>query len=151
MVAESRIPKILPGFLVVESVRCGRVCRCQRGEPHYRVRRYWRDGPGSPRHAHVRMADYAATLAATEAHRRGARHWHEATVMFREYMRASRAEFAGRESVQAGGSVRVEAISLDGLKRRKSNQRSSGSGLAPATCEPANATSLGSSQVKFGT
>jgi hypothetical protein len=64
------LPKILPGVVRPQWVRCGRPgCRCARGQPHgpyfYRL---WREG-GRLRKAYVRPADLAAVRAGCEARR----------------------------------------------------------------------------------
>jgi hypothetical protein len=65
------LPKILPGVVRPQWVRCGRPgCRCARGQLHgpYFCR-LWREG-GRLRKAYVRPADLAAVRASCEARRR---------------------------------------------------------------------------------
>ena len=64
------LPKMLPGVVCAQMVRCGKPnCKCARGElhgPYYF--RFWRDG-GRLRKQYVRAADLAATQAACEGRR----------------------------------------------------------------------------------
>jgi hypothetical protein len=57
-------PKMLPGEVIEQRVRCGRAnCRCARGERHPAFYRYWTED-GRQRKAYVRRADVEATRAA---------------------------------------------------------------------------------------
>jgi hypothetical protein len=64
------LPKMLPGVVCAQMVRCGKPnCKCSQGElhgPYYF--RFWRDG-GRLRKQYVRAADVAATQAACEGRR----------------------------------------------------------------------------------
>src|SRR5262245_47492898 len=72
--SDDPLPKMLPGVVLYQWVRCGRPgCRCARGRPHgpYHYR-FWREG-GRLRKAYVRRADVAAVRARCEARRQARR------------------------------------------------------------------------------
>ena len=80
---QKTVPKILPGRVRSERVRCGRAnCKCARGELHgpYFYRYAWADGRRAK--LYVRPADAEAVRRACEAHRK-----------LRAEMSAGRAEY----------------------------------------------------------
>ena len=79
------LPKILPGTVCAQWVRCGKPgCKCARGElhgPYYY--RFWRED-GRLRKAYVPRDKLDATRAACEAHRRQKQAAKESLVFLRE-------------------------------------------------------------------
>jgi hypothetical protein len=85
------LPKILPGVVRPQWVRCGRPgCRCYRGEPHGPYfYRFWREG-GRLRKAYVRPEDLGQVRARCEARRRARREHKAAWQAWRGLLAAVR-------------------------------------------------------------
>ena len=90
------LPKMLPGVVCRQWVRCGRKnCRCAHGRPHgpYHYR-FWRDG-GRLRKAYVRRADLELIQARCRARlqfrqdlRTGWAQWRQLAALTREVEQA---------------------------------------------------------------
>ena len=69
MNSEKVLPKILPGAVCRQMVRCGRSnCHCTGGDKHIAYYRFWREG-GKLHKQYVRKSDLAETREAGEKHR----------------------------------------------------------------------------------
>jgi len=79
------LPKMLPGAVCVQWVRCGKPnCRCARGDlhgPYYY--RFWRES-GKLHKAYVKRCDLDAVRAACEARRRERQELRVAMQAFRD-------------------------------------------------------------------
>jgi len=97
--SEKLLPKILPGAVCAQMIRCGKAnCKCARGELHGPFfYRFWRED-GRLRKEYVRKIDVVITQAACDARREEARavrqagcwsmgHWRELQKLLREYSR----------------------------------------------------------------
>jgi hypothetical protein len=75
---QNSLPKILPGTVHEQRVRCGRAnCRCARGQLHTAHYRFWRDRKGRQHKAYVKTSDVESVRAACAA-------WAEMDAMMRQ-------------------------------------------------------------------
>ncbi|MFL6207454.1 MAG: DUF6788 family protein [Pyrinomonadaceae bacterium] len=111
-------PKMLPGKVVAQYVRCGRAnCRCASGKLHTAHYRYWW-ADGQRRKAYVRRADVAEVMAACAR-------WHEADSVMASSLNSPAAD---EVRAQVRGMLRAALGDNPGVERALRRWRGRGHG-----------------------